>query len=53
MKTVKYWGKWTFSYFRVGNGSKGIGGSLWWNSQRVGLEVSFGVWELQAMREWK
>lgn len=52
---MKYLGHWTFSAFRIGNGSKAFGGSFWWNSQRFGLE--FTVWDLevQVMRErrWK
>lgn len=38
--------------YRVGNGSKQFGVNLWGNSQRLGLEVSFWVWQISVMREF-
>lgn len=39
--------------YTVGNGSKSFGGSLWFNSQRVGLELKFWVWEIQFIWDFK
>ena len=50
---LEHWGrKWTWTCFRHGNGSKQLGFRFWWNDQRVGLEMNFGVRELSIMREW-
>lgn len=49
-----YYGKkWTFSAFRLHNGSKQVGSHLWWNSQRLGWYIMLGPYEIQIMREWK
>jgi hypothetical protein len=51
---MEYWGKrWTIAHFRVGNGSKQFGMSVWWNSDRAGLEIHFWLWGYQIMRERK
>lgn len=51
---MDYWGKkYTATIFKVGNGSKQFGVHVWFNNQRVGLEMHFWVWELQIMRERK
>jgi hypothetical protein len=51
---IDHWGRrWTWTCFKVGNGSKQFGAHLWWNDQRVGLETHFGVWEFSIMREWE
>lgn len=48
-----HWGrKWTWTCFRVGNGSKQFGAHIWFNDQRVGLEMHFWTRELSIMREW-
>ena len=52
MKLDHFGRKWTFSCFRVGNGSKQFGVHFWWNKQRAGLEIHFWTWMLQIMREW-
>lgn len=50
---LEHWGrKWTLTCFRHGNGSKTLGFRLWWNEQRVGLELNLGIRELSIMREW-
>lgn len=50
--TARFVGDWAFHCFRVGNGSKQFGGAFWFNSQRVGLQLNFWVWELQIMRDF-
>jgi hypothetical protein len=39
----------SFWPYRVGNGSKSLGVSCWWNSQRVALQLNFLVWEIQII----
>lgn len=46
-------GRLSFWPYRVGNGSKSLGLSVWWNSQRVALQVDFFVWELQLIWDFK
>ena len=51
---LDHWGrKWILTCFRHGNGSKQVGFRVWWNSQRIGLEINFGARELSLMREWE
>lgn len=35
--------------YKIGNGSKYVGGQVWWNSNRVALQLGFLVWEIQIL----
>lgn len=50
---MRYWGKYTFAHGKMGNGSKQFGVALWFNSQRVGLQLNVWTSEVQLMREFR
>jgi hypothetical protein len=39
--------------YKIGNGSKQFGLTLWFNSQRVGADFKFWVWELSITWDFK
>lgn len=45
--------KWTYGFYKAGNGSKTFGAQLWYNSQRIAVQVDVGLWQVYLMREWR
>lgn len=43
--------RWTLKRYKRGNGSKQVGGGIWWNDSRVALEVNLFLWDFHIMRE--
>ena len=45
-------GKWSLLHYRLGNGSKAFGVTLWFNSQRVSIQVDYWIWQTLIMKEF-
>lgn len=50
---MTFWNSFSGYAYQVQNGSRSFGGSIWWNSERIGIEVSIWNWELQLTKEFR
>lgn len=49
---MKFGRKWSYGLYSHKNGAKHFGAKLWFNNQRVGIELNCWVWELFVMRDF-
>ena len=49
---MRFGKKWSYGLYTNKNGLKSFGTKLWFNEQRVGLEVDFYVWQVFLMRDF-